>query len=72
LCQLVFNHWGKDQHHIFMWHIPSLKQSGSVAEYIEKFDDLRHQLLLHDPSTSNVFVARFLEKLKKRFIMLLL
>jgi hypothetical protein len=56
LCQLVFNRWGKDQHQVFMRQILSLKQSGSVAEYIEKFDDLRHQLLLHDPSTSNVFL----------------
>jgi hypothetical protein len=30
-------------------------QSGYVTEYIEKFEDLRNQLLLHDPSTSNVF-----------------
>jgi hypothetical protein len=66
LCQLVFNRWGKDQHQIFMRQILSLKQSGPVTKYIEKFDDLRHQLLLHDPSTSNVFfVARFLEGLRE-------
>jgi hypothetical protein len=35
LCQLVFSHWGKDQHHNFMRQILSLKQSGTVAEYIE-------------------------------------
>jgi hypothetical protein len=39
---------------------------GTIAEYIEKFEDLRHQLLLHDPSTSSVFfVAHFLEGLKE-------
>jgi hypothetical protein len=49
-----------------MRQILSLKQSGPVTKYIEKFDDLRHQLLLHDPSTSNVFfVARFLEGLRE-------
>jgi hypothetical protein len=56
LCQLVFNHWDKDQHQVFMHQILSLKQPWSVSEYIEKIDDLRHQLLLHDPSTSNVFL----------------
>jgi hypothetical protein len=55
LCQLVFKRWDKDQHRVFMRQILSLKQSSSVSEYIEKFDDLRHQLL-HDPSTSNVFL----------------
>jgi hypothetical protein len=39
-----------------MHQILSLKQPWSVSEYIEKIDDLRHQLLLHDPSTSNVFL----------------
>jgi hypothetical protein len=55
LCQLVFKRWDKDQHQVFMHQILSLKQSSSVSEYIEKFDDLRHQLL-HDPSTSNAFL----------------
>jgi hypothetical protein len=65
LCQVVFNHWGMDQHHIFMRQILPLKQSWSVAEYIEKFGNLRHQLLLHHPSTSNVFCGSFLEGLKE-------
>jgi hypothetical protein len=65
LCNLVFKHWDRDQHHIFMRQILALKQPGSVAEYIEKFEDLRHQMLLHDPSAINVFfVANFLDGLK--------
>jgi hypothetical protein len=48
-----------------MCQILSMKQSGSVIEYIEKFDDLRHQLLLHDPSSNVFFVARFLEGLRE-------
>jgi hypothetical protein len=65
LCSLVFKRWDKDQHHIFMRQILVLKQTGSVAEYIEKFEDLRHQLLLHEPSASNVFfVAHFLDGLR--------
>jgi hypothetical protein len=64
LCCLVFKRWDKDQHHIFMRQILALKQTGSVVEYIEKFEDLGHQLLLHDPSASNVFfVAHFLDVL---------
>jgi hypothetical protein len=47
-----------------MHQIPALKQTRSIDEYIEKFEDLRHQLLLHDPSASIVFfVARFLDGL---------
>jgi hypothetical protein len=53
---MVFTHWDKDQHHNFMRQILALKQSGTVAEYIEKFEDPRHQLLLHDPSMSTVFL----------------
>jgi hypothetical protein len=42
------------------------KTGGTIADYIENFEDLRHQLMLQDPSTSSVFfVARFLEGLKE-------
>jgi hypothetical protein len=47
-----------------MHQILALKQTGSVTEYIEKFEDMRHQVHLHDPSASSVFfVARFLDGL---------
>jgi hypothetical protein len=65
LCHLVFQWWDRDQHHTFMRQILALQQTGSVAEYIEKFEDLRHQVLLHDPSPSSVFfVAHFLDGLR--------
>jgi hypothetical protein len=65
LCNLVFKRWDRDQHQIFMKQVLALKQTGSIAEYIEKFEDLRHQLLLHYPSVSNVFfVAHFLDGLR--------
>jgi hypothetical protein len=65
LCHIVFDRWDKDHHSITMRHILAIRQIGSVADYIESLDDLRHQILLHDPSTSDVFfVSRFLEGLK--------
>jgi hypothetical protein len=64
LCRLVFQRWDRDQHHTFMHQILALNQTRYVAEYIEKFEDLRHQVLLHYPSASSVFfVARFLDGL---------
>jgi hypothetical protein len=48
-----------------MCQILNIKQTRTVAGYINKFDDLRHQLLLHDPSASDVFfVTHFIEGLK--------
>jgi hypothetical protein len=65
LCNIVFDRWDKDQHSLTMHQILNIKQTRTVAEYIEKFDDLRHQLLLHDPSVSDVFfVTCFIEGLK--------
>jgi hypothetical protein len=48
LCHLVFKRWDRDQHHTFMHQILALKQLGSIVEYIEMFEDLRHQVVLHD------------------------
>jgi hypothetical protein len=65
LCNIVFDRWDKDQHSLTMCQILNIKQTRTVAGYINKFDDLRHQLLLHDPSASDVFfVTRFIEGLK--------
>jgi hypothetical protein len=64
LCRLVFQRWDRDQHHTFMRQILALKQTGSITDNIEKFEDMRHQVHLHDPSASSVFfVARFLDGL---------
>jgi hypothetical protein len=48
-----------------MRQILNIRQTRIIVEYIEKFDDLRHHILLHDPSASDVFfVTRFIEGLK--------
>lgn len=65
LCSLVFKRCGRDQHQLCMRQILSLHQTGTVAEYIDRFDELHHQILLHDPAASSVFfVSCFLEGLE--------
>lgn len=64
LCSLVMYRWGRDQHQTFMRQILALRQTGTVVEYIEKFEELCHLMLLHDPAASQVFfVPRFHEGL---------
>uniref|UniRef100_A0ACD5ZJU3 Uncharacterized protein n=1 Tax=Avena sativa TaxID=4498 RepID=A0ACD5ZJU3_AVESA len=44
-----------------MRQILHLKQTDTVVAYSDKFNNLRHQILLHDPNTSEVFfVERYI------------
>jgi hypothetical protein len=44
-----------------MRQILNLRQTDTVESYTEKFNHLRHQILLHDPNTSEVFfVERYI------------
>jgi hypothetical protein len=44
-----------------MRQILTICQTDTVATYTEKFNHLKHQILLHDPSMSEVFfVERFI------------
>lgn len=58
--------WGRNKFTLFMRQMLVLTQTGTVEDYITKFDYLRHQILLHDPHTSEVFfVERFIAGLKQ-------
>ena len=57
--------WGKNKHKFHMRQLLLLSQTSSVDEYTSKFDTLRHQILLADPHTSEVFfVERYIAGLR--------
>jgi hypothetical protein len=61
LYKAVESYWGKNKFNLFMRQILTIRQTDTVATYTEKFNHLKHQILLHDPSTSEVFfVKRFI------------
>lgn len=64
--QAVFAHFDKDQYPLHMKQLESLRQTGTVAEYQAKFEQLAHSILLYNPSYDDVFfVTRFLRGLKE-------
>lgn len=65
LCQAVIDRFEKDQHHHLIRQFFHITQSGSVAEYVESFDELVHQLLAHDPYFNPaVITSKFVDGLK--------
>ena len=48
-------YWGKNKFNLCMRQILALKQVDTVEVYTVKFKHLQHQILMHDPSTSEVF-----------------
>jgi hypothetical protein len=60
LYKSVESYWGKNKFNLFRRQILTIRQVGTVAEYTEKFNHLKHQILLHDPSTSEVFFAEYI------------
>lgn len=57
--------WRRNRHKFHMRQLLLLSQSGSVDDYTTKFDNLRHQILLADPHSSEVFfVERYVAGLR--------
>lgn len=50
LCQLVLEKFDRDQYPIFLKQFTGLRQTGSVAEYLEEFEKLAHGILLYNPA----------------------
>ena len=65
LYNLVCKDFDRDQHNLLLRQFFHVKQNGSVAEYIEKFDELVHQILAHDAkfNSANV-VNKFIDGLR--------
>jgi hypothetical protein len=65
LCKLVCDRFEMDQHNLQLRQFFRIKQNDSIADYIEKFDSIVHQILAHDPKFSTATITnRFIDGLK--------
>jgi hypothetical protein len=65
LCAALSARFGRDQHNMLIRQFYHIHQTAWVAEYVEHFDQLMHQLLAHENSlTANMITARFVDGLK--------
>jgi hypothetical protein len=63
---VVCAHFDKDQYPLHMKQLENLRQTGSVADYQAKFEQLAHSILLYNPAYDDVyFVTKFLSGLKE-------
>ena len=55
----------KDQYQLLLRQLENLRQTGSVSDYIARFEQLTHSVLLYNQSYDDVFlVTRFLTGLR--------
>ena len=69
MYNLVCKRFDRDQHNLLLRQFFHVKQNGSVAEYIEKFDELVHQILAHDAKFNsanvvNKFIAGLIDDIR--------
>lgn len=65
LSTMVCDRFERDQHNILLRHFFRIKQTEGVADYIERFDVIIHQILAHDPKFSTATITnRFIDGLK--------
>jgi len=65
LCAAVCARFEKDQHNHLLRQFFHVSQQSTVAEYIEHFDELVHQIRAHDPAFSAALATnRFIDGLR--------
>jgi hypothetical protein len=65
LAKLVCDRFDKDHHDHLLRKFFNIKQIDSVSEYLEKFDNIVHQMLAHDPKfTAATITNRFIDGLR--------
>jgi hypothetical protein len=65
LCELLLEKFGREQYQALLRQFNTLKQQGSVSEYMNQFEDLMHQILAHNPAIDALFfTTQFLEGLQ--------
>lgn len=65
LCERVCTRFNKDRQQALIRQWIKICQVGSVAEYVEKFDSIMHQMMAYDPTLKPVyFVTKFVEGLR--------
>ena len=55
LCELLLEKFGREQYQALLRQFNTLKQQGSVSEYMNQFEDLMHQILAHNPAIDALF-----------------
>ncbi len=64
-CEAVNQKFDRNQHRQLIRQLDQIKQTGSVSEFYERFDDLMNQLLTYDPMYNTLnLVHRFIEGLR--------
>jgi hypothetical protein len=64
-CQLLHEHYGKDQYQLLLRQLFRIQQLGNVSEYIEQFSSLVDQLSVYQSAGDPLyFVTRFVEGLR--------
>jgi hypothetical protein len=65
LCATLNTRFGRDQHTLLITQFYHIRQTTSVTEYVERFDQLLHQLLAHENQlTPTMITTRFVDGLK--------
>lgn len=64
-CSAVCGRFERDQQNQLIRQFFRVKQQSTVADYIEHFDDIVHQLRAHDPNFNPMLVtSRFIDGLR--------
>jgi hypothetical protein len=66
LCEMIHKRFDRGQYQLLYRQSFKLKQTGSVIEYVEKFDTLMHHMLAYKPDLDPMFfTTRFIEGLAR-------
>nr|ADX31265.1 unknown [Triticum aestivum] len=65
LCEALCHKFGREQYQSHLRQFNTLRQSGTVADYMTRFEELMHHILAHNPAFDSVyFTTQFLDGLK--------
>lgn len=66
LCKMVFEKFDRDQYPLLLKQFSGLRQTGTVAEFIEEFERMAHGILLYNPGYDDTyFVTQFMAGLRE-------
>ena len=64
-CKLIHDRFGRDQHELFIRQLFHIRQTGSVAEYVQRFAELVDQLSAYTSTTDPLYYTlRFIDGLR--------
>jgi hypothetical protein len=64
MCELILEKFGREHYQQLVRQFNTLKQTSSVTDYMQQFEDLMHQILAHNPAIDALFFTQFLEGIK--------